>query len=238
MKELEVLKKWKTSKIIKKMQKNKLNVYIEEILMFAINFNRTDLVTYILENLEYAKDYTNDFNHDYLSSAVSRGNIDIIKILQENNFDIQKKYKYGRKIVSLVYYIRDLETLKYLEKYIDKKQIKKDLENVIRTTITRNDIELLDYIINNYKIDLKKIKYSIQNKKYNILELTEEILQSMKNREFRKKEFAYYIYDLLPDRKYKKIKKRAYDILKKAEEENEKIEKYYDYLKNKFGVKK
>ena len=238
MKELEVLKKWKTSKIIKKIKKGKLNINIEELLVFAINSNRNDLVTYILENLEYAKDYTNDFNHDYLSAAVSRGNIDIIKTLQENNFDIQKKYKYGRKIVSVVYYIRDLETLKHLEKHIDKKQIKKDLENVIRTTITRNDIELLDYIISNYKINLKKIKYSIQNKKYNILELTEEILQSMKNREFRKKEFAYYISDLLPDGKYKKIKKRAYDILKKAEEENEEIEKYYKYLKKQFGVKK
>ena len=52
------------------------------------------------------------------------------------------------------------------------------------------------------------------------------------------KEFAYYISDLLPDRKYKKIKKRAYDILKTVEEENDKIEKYYNYLKNKFGVKK
>lgn len=238
MKELEVLEKWKTSKIIKRIEKSKLNISIEEILMVAINSNRNDLVTYILENHEYASDYINDFGFDYLAIAVSSGNLDAIDLLYNNGFNINKKYKCGKKLVTAVYYVRNLETLKHLEKYIDKKEIKNGLESVIRTTVMSDDIKLLDYILRNYKINLKKIKYDIQNKKYNILELTEEMLQSMRNREYRKREFAVYITELLPNRRYKKIKKRAYDILKKAEEENEKIEKYYNYLKNKFGVKK
>ena len=57
MEELEMLEKCKTSKIIKKIEKNKLNISIEELLMVAINSNRNDLVTYILENLEYQNVY-------------------------------------------------------------------------------------------------------------------------------------------------------------------------------------
>ena len=170
--------------------------------------------------------------------SVSMGNIEAIDILLQNGIDILKKYKCGRKLVSLTYYVRDLNTLKYLEKHIDKKDIKKDLESVIRSTLMNYNVELLDYILNNYKINIKRIKYELQNKKYNMLELSEEILQSMKNVEYRKREFAYYISDLLPSKKYRKIEKRAYDILEKIEEENKQIEKYYNYIKKKFGEKK
>jgi len=208
MEELEVLKKYKTSKIIKKIEKNKLNISIEEALMVAINSNRNDLVKYILNNKKCELDYINNFGFDYLATAVSTGNCDAIDLLYYNGFDINKKYKCGRKLVTVIYYVRDLKTLKHLEKYIDKKEIKNGLESVIRLTIMTHNIKLLDYIINNYKINLKKIKYNIQNKKYNILELTEEMLQSMRNREYRKREFAFYITELLPNKRYKKKEKK------------------------------
>lgn len=238
MKAVEVLEKCKTSKIIKKIEKNKLNISIEETIMICINSSRNDLVSYILKNQDYASDYINDFGFDYLAMAVSSGNLDAIDLLYQSGFDINKKYKCDRKLVTVVYYARNLETLKHLEKYIDKKDIKKSLESVIRTTIMSHDIKLLDYIVNNYKINLKRIKYDIQNKKYNILELTEEMLQSMKNREYRKREFAFYITQLLPNKRYKKIEKRAYQILNEIEKENQEIEEYYKFLKKKFGVEK
>ena len=238
MEEFELIKKWKTSKIIKKIEKNKLNISIEEILMVAINSNRNDLVTYILNNQEYAKDYTNDFGFDYLSVAVSSGNLDAIDLLYNNGFNINKKYKFGKKLVTAVYYVRNLEILKHLEKYIEEKDIRIGLESVIRTTLMSHDVELLDYILNKYKINLKRIKYDIKNKKYNILELTEEMLQSMRSREYRKREFAFYITELLPNKRYRKIEKRAYEILNNIEKENEEIERYYKYLKKKIGVKK
>ena len=238
MKQIEVLKKYKTSKIIKKIKKNKIHISIEEILMFAINQNRNDLVSYILNNEEVDLNYINDIGFDFLSLAVSIGNISAIELLEQNGFDISKKYKCDRKNVTVAYFVKDIKTLKILENYIEEKEIKKSIDSIIRTTIITHNIELLSYILDKYKINLKRIKYDIQKKKYNVLELTDEILQSMKNREYRKREMALYISELLLNKRYKKIEKRAYEILEKIEEENEEIEKYYKYIKKQFGVKK
>lgn len=237
MEAVEVLKKYKTSKIIKLINKNKLNVSLEDLLMSSINYNRNDLIINLINNENIDLNYVDDIEFDFLSMAVSRGNIEALELLIQNGVDIQKKYKCGRKLVTVIYYVRDLDTLKYLESYIDKKEIKKSLESVIRSTVISYDIELLDYIITNYKINIKKIKYEIQKKKYNFLQLTEEILQSMKNREYRKREMALYISELLPSKRYKKVEKRAYEILNEIEEENKEIEEYYNYIKRKFGEK-
>ena len=113
-----------------------------------------------------------------------------------------------------------------------KEKIKKEVNSIVRSTILSHDIELLDYIIKNYKINIKRIKYETQNKKYSLIDITEEVLQGMKNREFRKREFAIYISDLLkPSHKYKKIINNAFNLLKEIEEENILIENYYKYLK-------
>lgn len=238
MEAVEILKKHKTSKIIKLINKNKLDILLEELLITAINCNRNDLATYLLNNEDIYLNYTSDLEFDYLSMAVSRGNIEMIQLLLQKNFDISKKYQIDNKKVSIVYYVRNIETLKYLEGFISKKEIKKDLASVIRSTIMNYNVELLEYILNNYKINIKTIKFEIQDKKYNMLELAEEVLQSMKNVEFRKREMALYISELLPNKRYKKIEKRAYEILKNIEDENKKIEEYYKYIKKQFGAKK
>lgn len=238
MEVVEVVKKYKTRKIIKLIKKNKINASLEEILMCSIRYDKNDLIQYIITNENINLDYVDNIGYDFLSLAVSKGNIEVIDLLIQSGIDILRKYKCGRKNVSIIYYVRDIETLKYLENYIDKKEIKKCFESIIRNTIMNRDIELLDYILTNYKVNIKKIKYEIQDKKYNILQLTEEILQSMKNREYRKSEMAFYIAELLPSRRYKKIRKKAYEILRDIEEENEDIEEFYKYIKSKFGVKK
>lgn len=237
MEVVEVFEKYKTKKIIKLISKDKLNISLEELLMYSINYNRNDLVTYLLNNYNIDLNYLDYLDFDYLSVAVSRGNIDVIELLIQKGVDILKKYKCDKKNFCVAFYVRDLETLIYLENYIDKKEIKKCIDSVIRSTIMSCNIELLDYIITNYKINIKRVKYEIQNKKYNIKELTEEILQSMKNREYRKREMAIYISELLPGRRYKKIEKRAYEILSEIEEETKKIENFYKYIKSKFGDK-
>lgn len=237
MEVVEVFEKYKTRKIIKLINKNKLNISLEEMLLYSINYHRNDLVTYLINNYNIDLNYLDYLDFDFLSVAVSRGNIEVIDLLIQNGVDILKEYKCDKKKLCVAFYVRDLETLKYLENYIDKKEIKKCLDSVIRSTIMSNDIELLDYIITNYKINIKRVKYEIQNKKYNLKELTEEILQSMKNREYRKREMALYISELLPSRRYKKIEKRAYEILNDIEEETEEIEEFYKYIKSKFGEK-
>ena len=234
----EVLKKYKTTKIIKLIKKNKFDESLEDLLMASINFSKNDLSFYLINNEDIYLNYTNNLDYDYLSMAVSRGNIEVIKLLLEKGFDINKKYKCGRKLVTIIYFVRNLETLKFLEGYIDKKEVKKDLESVIRSTLINYNKELLKYILNNYKINIKKIKYEVQDKKYNMLELSEEILNSMKNVEYRKRELASYVSDLLPNKRYKKIKKRAYEILEKIENENNEIKEYYKFIKKEFGVEK
>lgn len=238
MEVMELLKKYKTTKIIKLINKNKLDVSLEDLLMEAINCNKKDLVVYLLDNKNIYINYINDLNYDYLSMAVSRGNIEIIELLLKKYFDISRKYEVDNKKVSIIYFVRDLETLKYLENFMNKKEIKKDLESVISATLMNYNIELLEYILTNYKVNITRIKYKIQDKNYNMLELSEEILQSMKNREYRKRELALYISDLLSGKRYRKIEKRAYQLLEKIEKENQEIEKYYKYIKKQFGVKK
>lgn len=237
MEVVEVFEKYKTNKIIKLINKNKLNISLEELLMQSINCYRNDLVEYLINNYNIDLNYLDFLNFDYLSVAVSRGNIEVIDLLIQNNVDILKKYRCDKKNFCVAFYVRDIKTLKYLENYISKKEIKKCLDSIIRSTIMKHDIELLDYIINNYNINIKNVKYEIQDKKYNIKELTEEILQSMKNREYRKREMALYISELLPNKRYKKIEKKAYDILNDIEKETEEIEKLYNYIKSKFGEK-
>lgn len=232
---MNLLRKIKTTRIIRKI--NRLDISLEELLMLELNNNNNNKIKYILNNYVINLDYVNNLGYDFLSLAVSKGNIEFIESLIENNININKKYKCGKKLVPVTYYVKDIETLKYLEKYIDKKEIRKSIESIIKTTLTSYDIKLLDYIIKNYSVNLNKIKYNIQNKKYNILELTEEILQGMKNREYRKREMAFYISELLLNKRYKKIEKRAYEILSKTEEEIIEIEEYYKYIKKQFGVK-
>lgn len=234
----EVLKKYKTSKIIKLINKNKLNISLEELLIASINYNQNDLAIYIINNCNINLNYIDNIGNDFLSMTVSRGNIEIIELLIKKGVDILKKYKCDKKLVTVAFYIKDINTLKYLENYIDQKEIKKVLDCIIRSTLLNHNIELLDYILDNYKVNLKRMKYEVQNKKYNMLQLSEEILQSMKNVEYRKREFAIYISDLFQNKRYKKIEKRAYEILDTIEKENKQIELYYKYVKDKFGVKK
>ena len=238
MEVVKVFEKYKTKQIIKLLNKNKLDIALEDLLIYSIKYNRNDLVIHIINNENIDLNYVDNLGFDFLSIAVSRGNIDVIELLIQNGVDILKKYKCDKKNLCVAFYARDLETLIYLENYIDKKEIKKCLDSVIKTTIMSRNIELLDYIITNYNINIKRIKYEIQNKKYNLKDLTEELLQSMRNIEYRKREMAIYISELLPNKRYKKIEKRAYEILSDVEKETEEIEIFYKYIKSKFGDKK
>ncbi len=228
----ELIKTKKEEKLIKLLKRNKLDIRIEEILIKAIDFNKNNLVKYIIDNYDIDYNYKNEIDYDLISVAVISGNIEIINLLKNKGINLEKKYKYNNKSNTIVSLVRDLDTLKYLEKYIKKEKIKKEVNSIVRSTILSHDIELLDYIIKNYKINIKRIKYETQNKKYSLIDITEEVLQGMKNREFRKREFAIYISDLLkPSHKYKKIINNAFNLLKEIEEENILIENYYKYLK-------
>lgn len=228
----ELIKTKKEEKLIKLLKRNKLDIRIEEILIKAIDFNKNNLVKYIIDNYDIDYNYKNEIDYDLISVAVISGNIEIINLLKNKGINLEKKYKYNNKSNTIVSLVRDLYTLKYLEKYIKKEKIKKEVNSIVRSTILSHDIELLDYIIKNYKINIKRIKYETQNKKYSLIDITEEVLQGMKNREFRKREFAIYISDLLkPSHKYKKIINNAFNLLKEIEEENILIENYYKYLK-------
>lgn len=228
----ELIKTKKEEKLIKLLKRNKLDIRIEEILIKAIDFNKNNLVKYIIDNYDIDYNYKNEIDYDLISVAVISGNIEIINLLKNKGINLEKKYKYNNKSNTIVSLVRDLDTLKYLEKYIKKEKIKKEVNSIVRSTILSHDIELLDYIIKNYKINIKRIKYETQNKKYSLIDITEEVLQGMKNREFRKREFAIYISDLLkPSYKYKKIINNAFNLLKEIEEENILIENYYKYLK-------
>lgn len=233
MEAVEIIKKYNTKEIIKLLKKHKLNISLEQLLINSINCNRNDLAEYLINNQDIDFDYQDYVDFDCMSMAVSRGNIEIIDLLKDNGVSIFKKYKCDNKTITLISFIRDLPTLKYFEGYFDSKVIKRELSNVIRSTVTTHNIELLDYILKNYKINIKKIKYNTQNKKYSILEITEEVLNGMKNREYRKREMTFYIDELLSNEsnKYKKIIKRAYSILKDIELENKEIENYFKYLK-------
>ena len=228
----ELIKTKKEEKLIKLLKRNKLDIRIEEILIKAIDFNKNNLVKYIIDNYDIDYNYKNEIDYDLISVAVISGNIEIINLLKNKGINLEKKYKYNNKSNTIISLVRDLDTLKYLEKYIKKEKIKKEVNSIVRSTILSHDIELLDYIIKNYKINIKRIKYETQNKKYSLIDITEEVLQGMKNREFRKREFAIYISDLLkPSHKYKKIINNAFNLLKEIEEENILIENYYKYLK-------
>lgn len=228
----ELIKTKKEEKLIKLLKRNKLDIRIEEILIKAIDFNKNNLVRYIIDNYNIDYNYKNEIDYDLISVAVISGNIEIINLLKNKGINLEKKYKYNNKSNTIISLVRDLDTLKYLEKYIKKEKIKKEVNSIVRSTILSHDIELLDYIIKNYKINIKRIKYETQNKKYSLIDITEEVLQGMKNREYRKREFAIYISDLLkPSHKYKKIINNAFNLLKEIEEENILIENYYKYLK-------
>lgn len=228
----ELIKTKKEEKLIKLLKRNKLDIRIEEILIKAIDFNKNNLVRYIIDNYNIDYNYKNEIDYDLISVAVISGNIEIINLLKNKGINLEKKYKYNNKSNTIISLVRDLDTLKYLEKYIKKEKIKKEVNSIVRSTILSHDIELLDYIIKNYKINIKRIKYETQNKKYSLIDITEEVLQGMKNREYRKREFAIYISDLLKSsHKYKKIINNAFNLLKEIEEENILIENYYKYLK-------
>ncbi len=232
MNTLEIIKTKKEEKLIKLLKRNKLDIRIEEILIKAIGSNKNKLVKYIVDTYDIDYNYKDEIDYDLISVAVINGNIEIIDLLKNKGINLEKKYKYNNKSNTIVSLVRDLDTLKYLEKYIKKEKIKKEVNSIVRSTILSHDIKLLDYIIKNYKINIKRIKYETQNKKYSLIDITEEVLQGMKNREYRKREFAIYISDLLkPTHKYKKIINNAYNLLKEIEEENILIENYYKYLK-------
>ena len=143
--ETEVLKRYKTSKIIKLLKKGKLN--LEDVLIYSIKYSISDLFNYILDNYNIDLDYTNGHGSDFLEIATSYGNTNAIEKLKNIGADINKKYKCGRKNLSIMIFIRDLDTFQYFENYFDKKEIKSCLESIIISTMVSYNVELLDYII-------------------------------------------------------------------------------------------
>ncbi len=227
---IDLLHNYKEEKIIKLIEKNKLEVNLEELLIKSVNVGNDKLSNYLIDN-GISFEYQDYLGFDCYLMAVTRGNINIIKKLMTKGLNLYKKYNIDNEDTYAISFINDLETFKFFEEQkLPKEVFNKCVERIVNRTITTHDIELLSYLIDNYKIDITKFTYSV-------LEKTKELRDSMKEREKRRREMTYFIDDIFSDKKYKKEIKKAFDSLKDLEQENKEIEKYYNFVKEKFTSK-
>ena len=92
----------KEEKLIKLLKRNKLDIRIEEILIKAIDFNKNNLVRYIIDNYNIDYNYKNEIDYDLISVAVISGNIEIINLLKNKGINLEKKYKYNNKSNTII----------------------------------------------------------------------------------------------------------------------------------------
>lgn len=234
---IDLLHNYKEEKIIKLIAKNKLEVNLEELLIKSVNIGNDKLSNYLIDK-GISFEYQDYLCFDCYLMAVMRGNINIIKKLMTKGLNLYKKYHIDNEDVYAISYINDLDTFKFFEEQMMPKEVfNKSIERIVNRTVTTHNIELLSYLIVNYKIDIAKFVYKTPDKSYTILERTKELRDSMKERENRRREMTYFIDDVFCDKKYQKEKKKAFASLKKLEQENQEIEKYYNFIKEKFENK-
>lgn len=227
---IDLLHNYKEEKIIKLIEKNKLEINLEELLIKSVNVGNDKLSNYLIDK-GISFEYQDYLSFDCYLMAVTRGNINIIKKLMAKGLNLYKKYNIDNEDTYALSFVNDLETFKFFEEQkIPKEVFNKCVERIVNRTITTHDIELLSYLIDNYKIDITKFTYSV-------LEKTKELRDSMKEREKRRREMTYFIDEIFSDKKYKKEIKKAFDKLKELEQENKEIEKYYNFVKEKFTSK-
>lgn len=98
-----------------------------------------------------------------------------------------------------------------------------------------HNLELLRYLVDNYKLNLKKVSYNTPNKKYTLLEQSESVLKSMSEKLARKREMTFFADELLyGENNYDRIIKKAYDRLNEFESEIEEIKEYNNYIKKEY----
>ena len=219
-----LLKKYKEEKIIKLICKKKIKYSNEEILYAAIDFNKNKIVKHIIENEKVDLNYKTYYDTSILAISTIKGNLIALDLLKKHNIDLCGEYKTTHTTSNNLCHIQNLETLKYFEKNVDREILKKNLDPIISYTIFSNDIELLDYIIKNYKLKLNKLNYNLKDN-------VESYKNRMKERENKLRDKVFFTLEILPDkRKYKIIRNNALERLDSISKENEKIEKYYNYI--------
>lgn len=213
-------------KIINLLKKKRISYSNEELLFEAIRFNMNNLAEYIIKYENVNLNYTDKHKISILENATMNGNIFSLDLLKKNNICLFKEYSIKSSDIPFnnLYYIRDLDTLKYFESNIDKKFLKKNMEPIIFNTLPSSDIEFLDYIIKNYKIKLNELQDNIKAN-------TKSFKNQMKEREDKLRDQVLFVLEILPDKKkYKVIKDNALKKLDLISEQNKKIEEYYNYV--------
>lgn len=221
--------------IINRIKGNEIEEDLRELLISAINCNKNKVARYLID-LNVVYDYMNYYEYDAYITAVSRGNIEIIELLEKKGLNLLKVYNIDSQEQTALSFIRDLDTLKYFEsKKLPKEYIMNSLEDIARTTVMSHNLELLRYLVDNYKLDLKKVSYNTPNKNYSLLEQSESVLKSMSEKLTRKREMTFFADELLyGENNYDRIIKKAYDRLNEFESEIEEIKEYNNYIKKEY----
>lgn len=226
-----LLRDYKDEEVIKLIKEKKVEEDLRDLLISSINCNRNKLVKYLLE-INVPFDYVDKLQYDAYLMAVSRGNLEAIKLLEQKGLDLFQTYSIDNQNITAVSHIRDLDTLQYFETKKDAKElIKSNLDRIANNTIFHHDLELLKYLVDEYNIDLKNVYYKTPFKNYTILEKAKEILDSMNEKLKRKREMVFFVDELLyGEDNYNRIVKRAYELLNRLEKEVKEIEEYYNYI--------
>ena len=219
-------------KLIHLIKKNKINIPLEELFIYSINLERNNLTKYLIKNKNIDLNYKKQYHWDALVTAIVNGNIFAIDLLKENGIDIKRNYIEYDKELCVLSRIRDLDTFKYFEKNVDVKYIKKSLNEIVGNTLVIHNLELLDYVVKKYNVDLTKIKYD----KHNFLMDVEHFMSIMNKTEEKRRMQVDFVYELVKgkEKKYKKIIDKANKYLESIQRENREIKEYYQYVKEKF----
>lgn len=227
----ELFNKYNEDGLIKLIKKNKYKGSLEELFLYSINTKKNKLVEYLINEENVDLNYKTKYGWDSLVTAIINGNLFVIELLKQKGVDIKRNFlEYDREVCSLKY-IRDLDTLKYFESNVDKKHIKKVKNDIVCNTLVSHDVELLDYVVKQYSVKLSNVKYD----KDNFLLDVEHFMGIMKNLEKeRAKQVSFVSLLLKGEKKYSKILMKAEKVLESIINENREIEKYYNYVKEKY----
>lgn len=230
-----ILKEQNEEDVIKMLENKTLNCNVNQLFIDTIYLNKIKIANYLIDKID--KNYTNEVGLDILQIAVLSSNLDVIKLLHENNFNFDKFYfdcmDKGAHIISSIGFLnvfKYFEDLGYIEKY------KNELDNIILRVL---NLELVKYIVEKYDVDVTKIVYETPDKNYTLLEHLEDLYGRLKESEKRKREMAFFVDDILQGEDcYDRVVKRAYALLEKLENDNKEFHKYLMYIKSLFEAKK
>jgi ankyrin repeat protein len=116
---------------------------------------RTGDLEYLKSNIGFfseinKRSFNNDYVHEIGSpmySAITKGNIEVIKLLVEHGADIHKLDNHGYSTASLAIFHNQFEVLKYLiENGVD---IKENGKSLLMSACTRKNIEIVKLLVEN-----------------------------------------------------------------------------------------